>query len=340
MRYLPLLPLVLLAFSPLVHADETPVAEEEGDIAQWVKELDADDYGTRQAAQQKLEKAGESAIDSVREAALGESQEAASRAIDILRKHVQGTDSAVKNAATAALKKLAEGENAIVADRAENALRPAPDKPEQPQENVRPAGPRVIPFGGRGGIRIEARAIQIGGKGARKVSIKNVDGNKEIDVEEGERKIKIVESADGHIKLKVEGKKDDMDGSMEVEADNEEDLKKKDPEAHKIYKKYANGGVGGAKIEFGAFPAGPRGIRIAPALPRAVPDLPDEKRKEVEERLKEALKRLEAAQEGFGIEAIPAEGADARIEALEKIRAQLEKQVEEVQKQIDAAKEE
>ena len=331
-RILSALLLIPFACSGIVLADEPASDVAVTDLAQWIADLDADDYATRQSAQKKLEKAGESGIEAVTEAALGDSQEAASRAIDILRKHSQSNDKGLSKSATATLEKLAEGENAIVAERAANALKPKVETPEEPQEQVRPAGPRVIPFGGRGGIRIEAHAIQIGG-GARKVSIKNVDGNKEIDVEEKGRKIKIIESADGKIKMKIEGPKDDMDGSKEVAAENAEELKKVDPEAHKLYEKYSQG-IGGGRIEFKALPARPR-IRIAPALPKDV--VPEADRIEIEERFEEALKRIEKVQEEFEIEIAPADGEEARLKALQKVREQLEKQLEDVKKQIEDA---
>lgn len=334
--------LLLSAAFNVAVAQEKPTTEvSPDDITQWVKDLDADEYGTRQSAQNKLEKAGVAAIDAVREAAVGESQEAASRAIDILQKHVRSEDEALKTAATGALQKLASGDNAIVAERAENALKPAEEEtPQQAPDTSVPVRPRVIRFGGGGGIRIEAHAIQIGG-GAKRVSIKNVDGNKEIDVEEKDRKIKIVESAEGHIKMKIEGAKDDMDGTKEIEAESAEELKKKDPEAHKIYEQYSKGG-GGARIEFRALPAGPLPVRprIRPALPRDV--IPEKQREEVEKRLEEALERLEEAQEGLEIEVpeIEADAAKARLKALETIRKQLQKQLQDVEKQIEEAKEE
>ena len=336
--------LLLSAAVNVVVAQEKPTTEvSPDDITQWVKNLDADEYGTRQSAQKKLEKAGVAAIDAVREAAVGESQEAASRAIDILQKHARSDDESLKTAATGALQKLAEGDNAIVAERAENALKPMEEEtPQQSPDTPVPVRPRVIPFGGGGGIRIEAHAIQIGG-GAKRVSIKNVDGNKEIDVEEKDRKIKITESAEGHIKMKIEGAKDDMDGTKEVEAESAEELKKKDPEAYKIYEQYSKGS-GGAKIEFRALPAGPLPvrprIRVAPKAPREA--IPEKQREEVEQRLKEALERLEEAQKGLEIEIpeIEADAAKARLKALETIRKQLQKQLEDVEKQIEAAKEE
>jgi len=303
------------------HADEAPTTEQ---IDQWVKQLDADEYGTRQAAQNKLEAAGTAAVEAVREAALGESQEAAVRSIDILKKHLRSDDDSLQQAAEAALKKLSESENEIVADRAAAALRPEPVQPQQPQDNAKPFGPRAIPLG-RGGIRIEARAIAIGGKGAKRIAIKNVDGNKQIEVEEKDRKIEINESAEGKIKIKIIGDEDDMDGTKEVEAENAEELKKKDPEAYKIYEKYSKRG-GAARIEFRALPAapgGPRRIRIAP-VPRAEPRKPDA-REGAAKRFDDAIKRLEEQRKRLEERnKADVEAVNQAIENLEELRERLE----------------
>ena len=224
------------------------------DIAQWVKELDSDEFATREAAQRKLETAGETAVDAVREAALGESLEAAVRAIDILKKQSRGGDAALKQAATKALQQLADGENAIVAGRATDALKLEAAKTEQPDRNATP----FIPLGGRRAIRIEARYAIIAG---RSVSIKEV----EIEAQEKDRKIKIVESREGHIKMKIVGKEDGMDATKEFEAESAEDLKKRNPEAHKIYEKYSYEKVskgGRIPVRLRQVPAGPRDAEL------------------------------------------------------------------------------
>ena len=318
-----LLLLFTLSLPAFAFADDE--AASPADIPSLVKQLDDDDFATRQAAQKQLEAAGVDAIEAVQEAALGESQEAAVRAIDILKKHSRSEDAALKKAGEAALNQLAEGENPMVADRAKSALKPEEQKPDAAQQGI-PIGPRVVPFGG-GGIRIEARAIAIGGDGAKKISVKNVDGNKEIDVEEKDRKIKITESAEGKIKMSISTKVGDMETTKDYEAESAEDLEKQDAEAHKIYEKYSKqGGIGGGRIEFRALPAGPRGIpriRIAPAVPGAAPRAirpasPAPEFDDAIKRLEEARKRMEDAED------IKAESIDKAIQRLEKLREELE----------------
>lgn len=302
-------------------------------IAEWIAELDNDDFATREAAQLSLQKAGKPALDALGKAAMGDSQEAGVRAIEILKRHFRGEDDSLKQAAEAALKKISAADNTIAAGRANNALQPEPEKPEVDPKQATPFGPRVIPFGGRGGIRIEARAIAIGGRGAKRVSVKNVDGNKEIEVEEEKRSIKINETAEGKIKMEITAKdKGDMDGTEKYEAENAEALKKNHPEAYKVYEQYSKGG-GGARIEFRALPAapGPGGaiprIKVLPALPRALPaervKRLDEARKRLEEAQKQMKKAIEEAGKAEGL--IPADVQfDAIIKQLEEVRGQIE----------------
>lgn len=317
-------------------ADESPSPD---DVAGWIKQLDDDDFGVRQAAQQSLHRAGAAAIDAVRDAALGKSQEAAARAIDILQRHFRGDDDALRKAAGDVLKQLAAGEDPIVAERAKNALQP--QEPKQDQAEEAPLPNRVLPFGG-GGIRIEAQAIQIGGDGARRVTMKNIDGNKQIDVEEKDRKIKIVESAEGKIKITISTEEGDMKGNKEIEADSAADLKKKDPDAYKIYEKYSKGGAGG-RIQFRALPAVPGGIpriRIAPGgVPRALPRRVAPQRG-AQERFDNALKRLEEARQRLEeAKDVNADSIDEAIKRLDQLRKQLEDQKEKLRDEAEEAKE-
>ena len=115
----------------------------------------------------------------------------------------------------------------------------------------------ATPFGPRA-IRIEARYAIIAG---RSVSIKEV----EIEAQEKDRKIKIVESREGHIKMKIVGKEDDVDATKEFEAESAEDLKKRNPEAHKIYEKYSYEKVskgGRIPVRLRQVPAGPRDAEL------------------------------------------------------------------------------
>jgi hypothetical protein len=309
-------------------------------ISEWIKQLDHDGFNVRESAQQKLEEAGEAAFEALREAALGESQEAATRAVEVLKKHYHGSNDALKNAAQTQLDKISKSDNPIAVRRAEAALQAAP-KPEQ-----KPADPAVptVPFGG-GGIRIgggggafkiEVRSAVIGGGKGKSISVKNVDGNKEINVEEEGRKVKIEESAAGKIKMSVTEKVDGKEETKTYEAESADDLKKVQPEAHKIYEQYKQGGDGG-RIEFKAVPVDPARIRVRPAFPRALPvPIPEglpaadlERLKEAQKRLEETRKRLEAElpnlEPKVKDKSAALERLDGALKQLEATRAQLEK---------------
>lgn len=275
-----------------VEVEKPAAAATTEEIAEWIKQLDHDGFNIRQAAQQKLAEAGPAAIDPLGEAALGESQEAATRAVEVLKQHCHEAEGALQQAAQAALKEIAASDNPIAVRRAEAALQ-SPAKPEAtPADQIAPAIP-AIPFGGgiirRGAIRVEARTVIGGGKG-KSISVKSVDGNKEINVEEDGRKVKIEESAEGKIKMSVTEKVDGKDETKSYEAESADALKKDHPEAHKIYDEYKQGG-GIGRIEFHALPAEGGPLPIIPL------EIPEEHRKRIEEaqkRLEETRKRLEA----------------------------------------------
>jgi hypothetical protein len=86
----------------------------------------------------------------------------------------------------------------------------------------------------------------IGGKGLKRMSIKIVNGVKDIEVEEKDRKIKIHEEPTGKIEVEVTQKKDGKEKTSKYQAENADELKKKHPEAHKIYEQYGKGNAGGA----------------------------------------------------------------------------------------------
>src|SRR5438874_13830964 len=61
-------------------------------IAQWIKDLDSDDFQVRQQASGRLITAGKQAAGQVAKAAEGESAEVTARCLDVLSKLLQSTD--------------------------------------------------------------------------------------------------------------------------------------------------------------------------------------------------------------------------------------------------------
>jgi len=200
-------------------ASQAAPAPEE--IAALVRQLDSDRFAERQAASDKLAGIGKPAIDALVEAATGESLEVTVRSVDILKKLAGSSDDATKEAGKAALAEVAKSDRPSAARRAQDALKSM-------EERQRPAG-ALVP----GGIQ-----IAVAGAGARRVSVRNVNGVKTIEAEERNRKVKIVDDPKAGIKVEVTTEKNGKKTTEKYEAKDAEELKKKHPEAHKIYKQY------------------------------------------------------------------------------------------------------
>ena len=87
----PVLAFALIGLGPFCLAQSEPASPQaasdgKNQVADWIRQLDADAFADRQAASEKLQAAGRQAIDSLRQAALGESREASVRALEILKK--------------------------------------------------------------------------------------------------------------------------------------------------------------------------------------------------------------------------------------------------------------
>lgn len=222
-------------------ANPTPPTAESpaGDVADWIKELDADRFTDRQAASDKLIAAGARAIPALIEAAQTGSPETAARAVNVLAEHLKNADADTKAAAKTALENLAESKNAVAARRAKAALEDA----EKPKVIAVDAfGQGANPFGNR--IQVRGGQIQIqvqanNGVQVRRVAVANNNGVKEINAEENGRKVKIKDDPQNGIEMEVTETKDGKSTTQKYKAKNAADLKQKHPDAHKLYAQYA-----------------------------------------------------------------------------------------------------
>lgn len=298
----------LLCFVPLL----APAQEAESDAAidRLVKQLDADEFAERQAATQKLEELGASALLALEAATQGKSHEAASRAMAILKTHFQSGQPALKQAAKESLQRIAKGENAAAARHAEEVLTPPPE----PNANARPALPGLRP--GMAPLRLAIAGA------AKRVSVKTVNGVKDVEVEEKDRKIKIHDDPAKGIEMEVTEKKDGKEETKKYEAKNADELKTKHPEAHKLFEEFAKAGAAAVRVEVvgGArppiVPALPAPVEAAPAkvvpaepMPARIGDAPvlppiklrtADTEKQLADSLQAALKEVEAALEQLG----------------------------------------
>ena len=141
------------------------------------------------------------------------------------------------------------------------------------EEQIRKAQQQANPFGGaiNGNVQIRGN-VQINGGANQRVQIKITNGDRTIEVQNGDEKIEIRDKNGKEIELKHTRPVDGKPKTDEYKATDLDDLKKKHPEAAKLYEKYApgNGIVGGAaaQIQIQAVPGGFRaingGLRLTP----------------------------------------------------------------------------
>ena len=133
------------------------------------------------------------------------------------------------------------------------------------EERIRNAQQRVNPlFGGAFNVKVEN--VQINGGANQRVHIKVVNGDRTIEVQNGDEKIEIRDKNGKEIELKHTRPVDGKEKTDEYKGADLDDLKKKHPEAAKLYEKYApgNGIAGGvaAQIQIQAGPGVFRGGQI------------------------------------------------------------------------------
>jgi hypothetical protein len=197
---------------------------------------------------------------------------------------------------------------------------------------AQPAQP--VPGGFRPALPLR---VAFGGAAFKRVTVKDVNGVKDIDAEEADRKIKIHDDPAKGIEMEITEKKDGKDVIQKYEAKNAEELKTKHPEMHKLYEQYAKGPAGGIRIEAfaGGFPGIP-GRVLPPGIPAPpVPAFPapillpaklrtGETEKQLAERLDAALKEVTESLEQFGKIADKSDELSRTKEKLEAARKRLE----------------
>ncbi|MDG2224131.1 MAG: hypothetical protein P8L85_22305 [Rubripirellula sp.] len=233
-------------------------AESKVDIPGLIQKLDSNRFADRKEGSQKLSTLGKAAIEPLKAAAKSDSREVGSRSIQILKQYLESEDEEVKSLARKALESLAEGDDAA-AVRATDALKPKTESPK-PQRMF----PGNLQLGG-GNIQIQVQAI--GGNG-RNMRVKNVNGVKEIEAKENGTKVKIIDDPVNGIKMEVTKNTNGKIETKKYEAKNAEELKKNEPEAHKLYEKYSDDQ--GIKIQMQGLQAGGKFLPLQ-MQPRQIP---------------------------------------------------------------------
>jgi hypothetical protein len=314
-------------------------------IAQLITQLNDDKFAVRQDATRKLVEVGRDAIAPLAAAAEGPHLEVTMRAFDIFKKLLK-SDPPSFAPIKQALEQLAKSENDAASTRAEKMLKEITDDPQQAGQG--PFGFRLpIQPGGRiqfGNAQVQIQVQAVGGAGgAKKISIKNVNGVKEIDAEEGGRKVHIVDDPQG-IKMEVtEKNKEGKEETKKYEAKDANELKKKHPEAHKLYEKYAtnNGGIqiqaGPGQLQGARIQIGPNGIQLQPkpgGEKKEDAKKGDEKKADgdaADSEVEEGQKKAAGADLPKAAEQVRGRIKQAQKEAIDKQIEQLQKTIERLQ---------
>lgn len=245
--------------------DETGQAEEIDTLIESVMGKSVKD---RMSAMDKLVKIGKPAIEPLAEAA--DSDEAnALLCFDVLGRMLGSEEKDVSEAAEEALKELTESDTRPVSIRAKTTLRLK--KVLQQREAMLKAGPGAAPaVPGVGNVQ-----IVVGGLAMRRSTKIDAKGRRTIEATEGEEKIEISDTNGKDIELKHTRLVDGKSKTDEFKATDLDDLKKKNPDAAKLYEKHTAGNnvvIGGAgggalQIQIGgvARPIAPPGFQVEPA---------------------------------------------------------------------------
>lgn len=338
---------VTLCSSTLWAEEPAPTAEVKApaptattaEIADLVKQLDADDFKARQLAAEKLNALGRPAIPALIDAAQSTQLELMSQALGILRGFHQDNNADLKAAAKEALEKVAAGTNPNAAQRAKDLLTPPKDAGSDPNRNniIAGNGQGQIIINGAGGIgriQIQAMPIQIGaGAKVFSKSISNKDGVKTTKVKQDGLEVEITES-----KEEITVKKTENGKTEEFKAKDAEELKKKHPAGHELFEKHAgdkNNAGGAINLQIGGnIQAVPLPAQIMPAVPLqpaipAVPVIPGNAGKvRAESQLQAVERMIESAELVLSRTGDTAEVKDATkavSEHLAKAKAELAK---------------
>jgi hypothetical protein len=294
------------------------------EIGQWIKDLDSDTFATRQTAAEMLYQTGKPAIAAVADAALGKSLEVTMQSVNVLRRLMQSADKETQEAAKDALERLSKTETSAAAP-AKEALAPPPAANRA--GNLRPFGIGNI----QGNIRIFGGGnIQAGGMQVFRIQANGINQNRSVDVDENGKRTHITEDQNG-IEVKVTEKVEGKDKTDTFKAKDADELKKKFPEAHKLYEKYVNGpGVGNIQIQAGQ--AIPIQIGVAPAFGLPAPNAvqPNTVQKQASQQIAEAQKRIAEATENLRKNAGATPNGDDLKRALD--------QLEEARKELEGAR--
>ena len=220
-----------------------------GQLAQWLNDLQSDEFQARQQATESLERAGRAAVDALQSLAEGNNIEAAIRSLTVLDRIAESDDKAAADAAQKALETLSTTAQPVVAQRARLAL-------------ARGKLPGALPAGGLG------MQMQVQGQG---VQVRVVNGKREIHIKEADREVHFTDDNGKNIRAEVTKTVDGKKKTEKFEAKDIEELRKKQPDLAKLFEQQGN--VVQFNVAIAAFQGGNLPQRVMPNAKAAHADI-------------------------------------------------------------------
>ena len=213
-------------------------ADRSDPIVQLVLQLNDVQFAIRESATRKLIDLGTAAIAPLALAVKSPDLEVRSRAYLVFETLWASGNIETREAIRKTLKDLAAGKNETASARAKmmlSRLEPTQQMNQRPKSgafrNLIPLEGIFLGFAGRSKVK--------------QVSIRNVNGVKDVEVQDGQLKVKIHETPNGEITMEViQNNKDGKEKIENFRARDAAELKAQHPEAHKLYGKYAHGNSG------------------------------------------------------------------------------------------------
>ena len=213
--------IALLIFMPFTHAGKEKKSNRPGKISSLIKQLNDDEFSKREEAVKQLTKLGATAVPALTRATRLKSPEPSMRAFDIIVRQYRNGNDETKEKATNALKKIAKSKSSH-ATKAKEVI-------EAPKEVAGNSNTVTA----KADIRVEGEGISF-----KRVSVTVQNGITKVDAEENGQKVKILDDPENGISVEITEDKEGKKETHKYQAADTEELKKKHPEAHKLYRKY------------------------------------------------------------------------------------------------------
>ena len=218
----------LFCCSPIwAQSVETPLQQQ---VIDAIERLDSSKFSERNAAERQLQQMGDAAIQPLESVVLTGDLDSSNRALAILKKHFQSDRIAMSRLAGEALQRIADNRSHPKAAAAQKILQPPVISP-----NRRRSQPRFPQIPQAGGMQNRIS-----------ISVKTVNGRREIKVDQNGQKWRFADDPNGGIQVE---RPDGQGGKKAARYNDKKALEQADPEAFKMYERYAKGN--GIQMQFG-----------------------------------------------------------------------------------------